>query len=397
MTSRRWWRLVGVFCVCGLILRSAEEPAPAAPFTLASPEFPIGMFSVDNPRAMEQVAAMGVSYIHTYGSARSASPEDLARDRAYLDAAQAHGLRVMFNLNGRRYVGQDGGMEAFRQVVTAVKDHPALGFWYLYDEPDGKHTVDDLRPFYAFLKETTPAIPVAIASAWSKGWYGFQDVLDILMIDIYPVQHLPFPQSKLNTMTTFTDGALRRGKPVMPINQCMNWKVLAGDATEYRGSPTAELRYPSAEELRYWCYSGLAQGVRGMFWWSYYRSVQGDPRWIRETFGPVVREFAEFTREIAPAHEAVRFERAADTNLIMALWRRDAASYLVLVNAWPTPQTVSRWMEDRIAAARLTEWGSTRKVGATLSGGQLKVGVMEPWEALAWCLDEVEIGPAPAK
>ena len=87
--------------------------------------------------------------------------------------------------------------------------------------------------------------------------------LDILMIDTYPVQHKPFPESDLSTMTRFTDSALRQKKPVMPINQCFNWKALAGEKETYRGSPAAELRYPTREELRYWCYSGAAQGVTG--------------------------------------------------------------------------------------------------------------------------------------
>jgi hypothetical protein len=384
-------RLHFLFAACTVFAAFAHgaETGPVGPFSLDSDRFPIGLFSVDHPGAMTQARGFGVGYVHTYANGRSAEPEQLARDAAYMDAAQERGLQVMYNLNGRRYVGRSGGLDEFRRIVAAVKDHPALGFWYLYDEPDRKHTAAEIAPFYEALKEMTPDVPVAVATAWSERWYAYQDVLDILMIDLYPVQHRPFPQSKLNNMTTFTRNALSKGKPVMPINQCMNWKILAGDKEEYRGSPVAELRYPNADELRYLCYSGLVQGVRGMFWWSYYRSVQLEPRWMREVFGPVVREFAGFTRLVAPAHDALRFERAADSNLLMALWQRESGDYLVLVNAWPLEQAVTRWMEDRIESARLTPVGGTRDSGATLTRGRLNVGMVQPWEVLVWQLADV--------
>ncbi len=361
-------------------------------FSLESDEFPIGLFSVDHPGAMDRAARLGVGYVHTYANGASAAPASIAKSRAYLDAAAKRGLKVMFNLNGRRYVGREHGQDEFLTVVNAVKDHPALGFWYLYDEPDGTHSAAELAPFYRTLKQITPRIPVAVATAWSKRWYAYQDVLDILMIDSYPIQHRPFPQSKLNNMTTFTHNALRLGKPVMPINQCMNWKVLAGNKKTYRGSPVDSLRYPTAEELRYFCYSGLAQGVRGMFWWSYYRSVQLNSGWMEKTFGPVMREFRDFTRLTAPAHKAEPLPRARDANFFLALWRRPAGSFLMLVNAWPLEQNATRWLEDKIANARLVPWGATRETNATLTGGQLNAGVARPWEVLIWKLEDVEDG-----
>jgi hypothetical protein len=188
-------------------------------------------------------------------------------------------------------------------------------------------------------------------------------------------------------VTKFTQAALGQGKPVIPINQSFNWKAMAGDAETYRGSPTNTLRYPNTAELRYWCYSGLCQGVRGMFWWSYYRSTQGGYGWINGEFARVTREFAEFTKTVAPAHQPLIFERARDDDALMALWTRPDGEYLVLVNAWPLARPMSRWMEDKVAEATLTPWGSTRAVEATLEKGRLTVaGDVEPWEALVWKL-----------
>jgi len=377
-------RFILILLGCVALVAAAETDGP---FKLDSDEFPIGLFSVDSPAAMPQVAKMGVGYIHTYGNGRSSKPEGIRKDLAYLDAAHEHGLRVMFNLNGHKWVGAEGGLQEMLKIVEAVKGHPALGFWYLYDEPDGRHTPDQLKPFYAALKQATPDVPVAIAAAWSKKWYTYNDVLDLLMIDTYPVQHRPFPESKLDIMTRFTDGALRLGKPVIPINQCFNWKALAGKKETYRGSPTARMRYPTKDELRYWCYSGAAQGVRGMFWWSYYRSVQIGYGWIGTTFAEVMREFSEFTKLTAPTHKPDVFSRARDTNIIMARWRRPGGDFLVVVNAWPLERPISRWTEDKIANATLRPWGATRDVEAKLENGTLTVGSAKPWEVFVWKLD----------
>ncbi|MCK5801449.1 MAG: hypothetical protein KAI66_01390 [Lentisphaeria bacterium] len=383
-------RLLFATCVVAGVCMAVSILAQETPFSLDSDEFPIGMFSVDGDGGMAQVAKMGVRYVHTYANGRSATPEGIAKDRSYLDMAQKHGLKVMFNLRGIKWMKTENGLAEMMKLVDAFKDHPALGFWYFCDEPDGVHKPADLIPYYHALKKATPHIPVMIAMAWTKKWYAFNDSLDVLMIDNYPVQHRPFPTSKLSVMTKFTDGALRLGKPVIPINQCMNWRVLAGDRKEFRGSPVSEMRFPNDVEIRYWCFSGATQGVRGMFWWSYARSVQAGYGWINGEFARTMREFDTFTKLVAPAHKPVIFKRSRDANIMMALWRRENVDVLVAVNAWPLEQPMTRWTEDILAKATLTPWGSTRDTNATIQNGALKAGIAKPWEVFVWTLTDIE-------
>ena len=375
---------VAVVLVLGSLGRCQVSPARSRPFSLDSDEFPLGMFSTDGAGAMDQVAKMGITYVHTYGMGASNDAAAMARDIAFLDQAAKRGLKVIYNLRGDAWVKKKNGVAEMMKLVNAVKDHPGLGFWYLFDEPDGRCEPAELIPFYRALKKATPTIPVAVATAWSKNWQKYNDALDILMIDIYPVQHKPFPKSDLSAMTRFTDGALGLGKPVMPINQCINWKVFAGKKKTYRGSPVAELRFPTTAELRYWCYSGAAQGVRGMFWWSYARSVQAGYGWINQTFGPVMREFHQFTRLTAPTYKPIILKRARDGNFRMALWRRPAGTFLVLVNAWPLEQSMGRWLEGEIDHATLTPWGHTRNIDVAIENGRLTGGSAHPWEVFVW-------------
>ena len=362
--------------------------AGAAPFRLGSDEFPLGMFSVDSTQAMDQVAQMGLGYVQTYDMGEGNRPENIARDLAYMDEARKRGLKVAFNLGGDRWVSMENGVDEMMVLVNAVKNHPALGFWYLYDEPDGHFTPAQLEPFYLALKRATPDIPVAMAEAWTEKWYGYTNVQDLLMIDTYPVQHKPFPESKLDVMTQFTDRALALGQPVMPINQCFNWKVFGKGKDTYRNSPVSELRFPEAREVRYWCFSGAAQGVRGMFWWSHTRSVEIDPDWIGGGFADVMREFRAFVDLTAPAHEPFIFKRAKNSSILCALWRRPTGTFLVAANASSLEQPLFQGLEGELADAELQPWGSTRATGAEIRGGRLEGAVFQPWEVFVWKLIE---------
>ncbi|MDI9583217.1 MAG: hypothetical protein QM473_03280 [Acidobacteriota bacterium] len=368
-----------------LVLALGTAAAIAAPLDLNSDDFPIGMYSVDSEGAMEQVKAMGVDYVHTYGMGGASDAESIEKCLAYMDLAEKHGLKVMAYLNGRKWASEHGLLE-MHKIAMALKDHPALGFWLMYDEPSGKHTTGDLMPFYWLLKYEAPLVPVCIVEAWTKDWWDYTEACDILQLDHYPVADQPFPNAPLHNVTTFIGrGVGLESKPIMPVLQCMNWKVF-GAAGASRAQDPANLRYPNATELLYWSYSSLAQGVRGLFWWSYYRSVQGGYGWIDSEFKNAMLEVRAFTDLVKPAHKPQRFQYAADEAVYMALWKRPAGDYLVLANGQPIARRISRGGEGLLPdKAKLEPWGHTRTAEATLEGGQVTV-TAEPWETFVWKL-----------
>jgi len=355
-------------------------------FRLESEEFPIGMYSVDSPGAMAQAESLGIDYVHTYGTGRDATEESIRRDLAYLDLAHKYGRSVLFQFQGKAFVNREDGVEAMLRVMGAVKDHPALGFWVFYDEPDGKHTPEQLMPFYKAAKEAVPEIPFAVCHCWSRHFQDYKEVADLNLHDCYPIRHKPFPASKINQMTRFTDRMLAVGLPAVPVNQCFNWQAIGrrNKAKVFRGSPVEELRYPTRAEIRYLCFGGLAQGVRGMFWWSYYWSVRSGYTWLDKEFAPVNREFRQFTRLVAPAHKGDIIESARDSDILMARWKRPTGEYLVAVNDWPLKRDLVRSMGGKVQDAELIPWGSTRKSEAAVRDGKLTVGSAEPWEVFVW-------------
>lgn len=169
----------------------------------------------------------------------------------------------------------------------------------------------------------------------------------------------------------------------MPVLQCMNWKVF-GEAGSKRAKDPTKLRYPNATELHYWAYSSLAQGVRGLFWWSYTRSVQGGYGWINSEFKTAMIEVRQFVDMVAPAHKPERFPTTEDEAVYMALWKRPAGTFLVLANGQPIARQISRGSEGLLPTeAKLTPWGHTRASDAAVTEGRLSVSA-KPWETFIW-------------
>ena len=123
--------------------------------------------------------------VHSYKTGRD-DETNIKRGLKLLNLAQKHGMKVMFNLRGKDWAGKNFDLKNFTKFVRKFKSHPALGMWYLYDEPKIK-ALPNLQKLYGILKQETPNVPVAIAMCWSIDWNKFGEAYDILMPDIYPV------------------------------------------------------------------------------------------------------------------------------------------------------------------------------------------------------------------
>ena len=355
----------------------------AKPFDLNSKEFPIGVYSADPPTAenFAYLKSIGVNYVHSYGMGHG-NVEDEKRTKDFLDLAEKNGLKVMVNLMGRIWVKKTNGADELRKFIRKFKNHPAVGFWYLYDEPKAKNLAA-LRKLYSMLKQESPLIPVALVTPWIEEWKSFQEVYDILMVDLYPVKDKKFPNSPVNLLTKFTNEAIALGKPVIAVPQMFNWKIYPN---QVKGYDIKKLRYPNAIEIRYWNYYTLAAGGRGLFYYSFYHAFKNDPEWVKKVFAKEIKEARRFIELTAPANKPVAFKRAEDDNYKMAIWTRENGEFLVLINNWPLARPkVKRWTENMIVGAELIPWGSTRNVKAKIDNGKLIIDEkINPWEVFVW-------------
>jgi hypothetical protein len=274
-----------------------------------------------------------------------------------------------------------------KAYVEHYRDHPALGFWYFYDEPAPPKAPSELiSGWKTFLKGLAPEVPTAICLKWDKTFREYRNSADILLADTYPVAGEPFPEAQIHLATRFHRECLKLGRPFMPVQQLINWKAYAPkDAEVFRGNAVEDLRFPDREELRYWFYSSAAIGCRGVFWYNFSRGAAGPDgrQWLAEVFAPVCREFRQFVDTVAPAWRRTQLHYATDEDLVISLWQRQAGTYLVCINEYPATKNINRRMEGLLDGGRLEPWGSTRDAGATLENGRLSVEA-GPWEVFVW-------------
>lgn len=347
--------------------------------------FPMGVFSSDPHRdeQLEELKAAGFDMIHSYGTSEE-------RYETILSQAEKHGMKVMFNLN-RKLVTEEDGLEKMRATVRRYKDHPALGFWYLYDEPAKEITPAVLKPFYDMLREEAPNIKVAIVNCWDETWYKYSSVLDIQMIDIYPVRDKPFPETNIESTTKFTAGAKRLGKPVMFVPQLCCYKSFPRLAEKY--DPKG-LRFPNEAEMRYMNYGPMTYGLCGLFPYSYYHAIRtgGDKTWFGRVAAPLYKEIRTFTDLAEKPSEPVTFTRPNDGNYLAAYWQaREGEGFVVFINAWPLARdTAGAWLDGYFTQDYdLIPWGQTRENKATLKNSRISLeNGMQPWETTVWKLQK---------
>ncbi|MFI4910102.1 MAG: hypothetical protein ACIAQZ_00400 [Sedimentisphaeraceae bacterium JB056] len=378
----------------------------AGAFTLDSDEFPIIFFdSADTSNATETelIRTCGVTHVQRFSHCSSDVSSSINELQSYLDNAEAHGLKVMVNLRGRKWALETDGVSSVEQIATAVKDHDAFGFWFLIDEPEvrDRDTTDDygdavILPFYNALKTLTPNVPVGIThaqreqSATYANWWDYDNCEDIFFTDRYPVNDELFPDAPVDSSTNWLGTAMDVSPdsvvPSLQLHNRLSFGVGAWPEI------TEDCRFPNAAEVRYWCYASVIKGSRALSWYSYYRSIYPDgtsaaktTKWLEETFRPVGQEVRKLSYLAAPFHqpEVILDGGTASDNLYMAVWPRSTGYWVALVNGTGIGKNVTIDTSSKLVNAGLKPWGLTRQTESKIVNGLLDIHI-EPWETLIW-------------
>ena len=233
------------------------------------PFFPIGMYWVfahaadwmpgpaRKDDALREMRECGVNVLHSYAFEHNDATDTDENALAYLDTAHEFGLRVMMGLRRDWYQGKRLDLARIEQRVRALKEHPALLCWTLWDEPNFRagfshprvkamyDLIDRLDPYH-------PAMPVL--GGMDRGT--FRDCSDVFFFCAYP------GPTAVGTVTTLMNQA-REVAPELPV-----WYV----ARAYPWSPG---NLPSEDEMRRYWRHALDGGARGIFWYSYGGSGTG--------------------------------------------------------------------------------------------------------------------------
>jgi hypothetical protein len=153
-----------------------NTPVPPRPFTWTydrgisdgkSCFLPLAMYQVP-PAEMPKVKQAGFNTVHVY--TWEGSKDDVGA-REYLDAARSNGLLAFIGFDRGNSSGSglvQMNLDHVARRIGALRDHPALLAWYLFDEPDLSHqyvSPANLRKLYQFIKALDPYHPVIVTFA----------------------------------------------------------------------------------------------------------------------------------------------------------------------------------------------------------------------------------------
>ncbi len=427
---------VGSLLACGLLLTSCSPPGePNAPSgqigikqDARAETFPLILYGVPNvDDDVARAKELGFTHIYRSGNGFAGDPADAGRMediQSYLDRAQKHGLKVAFCLDGHRRIPRGAtGLEQMQAIVRRFKDHPAIGFWYFYDEPnlpssktkramlaaryqegnaDGGETIvkevvrpaELLLPAYRMVKEEAPHIPVIVMMAitddgwWADAWKTFYSTYDIVSFDTYPVYEKPFPHAPIGKVTSwmerYTQGT---DKPVMPCLQTFNWNTLKARVERAKAAgntTTSQWRYPNLEELRYWNFSSLIQGAPGAIYYTYGGPdpLRRPPReWLDHSLGKATHELRDFTA-LTPQTPSGRYDAEP---LLSAWWQTPTGMFLVLANRSESVQKLAPpELLTLLNRGKPEPWQFTRGESLEHSSGKVSGIHLEPWEIQVW-------------
>lgn len=270
--------------------------------------FPIGMYGVRYSTEIAKVAEHGFDTVVVGGDREGL--DELSR------TARKHGVNLV-------------AWQSHLPKSGPPSPSWPMDAWYVYDEPDvTKLSSAALAGLLAGAKAWDPRTPAVFVIGQGKAAQTYGGLGDALMLDWYPVPHLP-----LDSVADEIDKAYWHtgGKPLWFVVQAFDWR----DWPQGRGAKAHVGRYPDHEEIRFMSYLAVVHGAKGLF---YYTLRRGDGSslldWPELWQAParVAREMKAM-QPIWSARRRVKlpFEPRAD-GLEAACWRWRGRDYLVLLN-----------------------------------------------------------------
>lgn len=373
--------LAGFAAVCQGAFDHAKDP------------FVLGFYSADpmNDKTMELVKSTGAEYIHSYNAWKQLPPT------RQLDLAQKHGLKVIYDLGSHARLGKESLRKANWQedmlsTVKAVKDHPALAIWYLWDEP-ATAMLKTLRELRKLVKSQSP-VPSAIVIHERSNYWDSRGHSDIWMVDNYPVRGEVWPDAPLKWHSRMMRNAAAsynyKGTPFIAVMQATDFSCFKSNIKVKEN--LARLRYPNMDEMRFMVYSDFCYGVRGMLFYSLYHCHIDRPegkKFFGEVLRPMMLEIKEFTTLLPEIwHVTVRNSKKIDlaNKVSFAYFKRAEKSFIILVNDTAEKRDIKVDLseyEQMPSTGKLVPWKFTSQSG-TLQKRILQVNNAKPWEVFVW-------------
>lgn len=282
---------------------------------LKAGHFPLCMYGVDDPADLATLKKAGFTCIQSYQK----EPEKLA---PLARQAQKLGMQVVFH--PQQVLGS-----AYQEQA---RNWPVLA-WYIVDEPDvwqwsrARVQAEQDRVRQAFAAHSN-----ALVIGQGLTVTPYYDLPDQLLVDWYPVPHLP--------LTSFGDNvrAAKEGqqifqvadRPLWGVVQTFNWK----EYKQHRPDEDRIGRFPTQAEIRFMSYDGILQGASGLFYFIFTSNgvplPKAQPQWWKRV-ARVSKELSAL-RPILENGTLQENPFSVDAPLALQSRRYKKFSYLFLIN-----------------------------------------------------------------
>lgn len=212
--------------------------------------FPICLYGVNKPEDIPLVKQASFTCIRTYS-------KDSEKLTAIAQTAKANDIQLV--------IYSDQAIN--KPCQEAAKDWPMLA-WYLVDEPDvHKWTRERVAEIHKKSKEIFPNHQTTLVIGQGKTVVPYYDLSDILMVDWYPVPHLPLTSFGDNVRLA-KEGQRSAGvgdRPLWGVVQSFDWR----EYKQYRPDNDRIGRFPTEAEIRFMSYDGILNGATGLFYYTF--------------------------------------------------------------------------------------------------------------------------------
>ncbi len=243
-------------------------PAPAGTEVLSGdhgetlvngrPFFPAGFYGVPDSDEARPIPQAGYNVALTYMT-------DVESCRKWLDRCRQLGLLGIVSVPNPFVAAFDEA--ALRRAIRAVKEHPALLAYYLFDEPYPSTpgaTPAELKRAYDVVADEDPYHPIGVCLNVPDFTDDYIDCYDVVLPDPYPLVKRVQPLTLVSDNLAETRRALAGTKPIWVVPQ-----AFGSDVVEGIGDPE-QYRTPTPDQERCMTYLALTQGVQGVVYYCYH-------------------------------------------------------------------------------------------------------------------------------
>lgn len=267
-------------------------------------------FSGPNGETTEELYQQGVrrflDYCHEAGL------------KAMVGANSTYTLPLPLPMNNRRGVWESH-KKRIANTINLFKKHPALLFWYMYDEPSSMNTpVNDLVQTYQYAKKLDQDHPFFMAAADPRNDRDYFPAVDIVAPDSYPLAFNKPITNDMNLMPYYRN-AQKKGWPVVyQIILISQWR------------PELQQQLPTIEQIRTMCFLGLVDNLKGLCFYHHSNYPEKRPeQW--ENIGKAVNSLHSFIPDILASEKTLGSCSADSSDVKMILHQVKGKDYLLLL------------------------------------------------------------------